>query len=273
MSKVFDGVLLVSDIDGTLISRDYKVHPKNLEAIEVFKRQGGLFTVATGRSYEAARPYALAAGVNCPAIVYNGGGLYDFDKQQTVWQSFLPKEANAALLKATAAFPEAGAEIHAQGVVYLLQSSPEAQKHIDDEGLTVIPCTPDSLPESGWNKILFAANPEILKRLKAFSDENSVPGAYYIFTSRIYFELIPAGADKGMALVKLAELCGSCREKICAVGDYYNDIPLIREAAISAYAANAPEDLKAVAQYVAADCDEGTVADFIAHIKTILGGK
>ena len=45
---IFDGILLCSDVDGTLVYEN-EVPKANAEAIEYFKSEGGLFTLSTGR--------------------------------------------------------------------------------------------------------------------------------------------------------------------------------------------------------------------------------
>ena len=45
----FDGILICTDLDGTLINSSEKVSKENLDAIEYFKANGGLFTFVTGR--------------------------------------------------------------------------------------------------------------------------------------------------------------------------------------------------------------------------------
>ena len=45
----FDGVLICSDIDGTLTDSCGKISTENCRAIEYFQSEGGMFTVSTGR--------------------------------------------------------------------------------------------------------------------------------------------------------------------------------------------------------------------------------
>ncbi|MBQ3226919.1 MAG: HAD hydrolase family protein, partial [Clostridia bacterium] len=45
----FDGVLICTDLDGTLLKKDKTISEENLKAIEYFKREGGFFTIVTGR--------------------------------------------------------------------------------------------------------------------------------------------------------------------------------------------------------------------------------
>ena len=46
----FNGVLLVSDFDDTLYGEDMRITRENVEALTYFTREGGTFTVATGRA-------------------------------------------------------------------------------------------------------------------------------------------------------------------------------------------------------------------------------
>ena len=73
----FDGMLVCTDLDGTLYRDDKSISSKNKEAIEYFKSEGGLFTFITGRlpyysvdAYNAIQP-------NAPFGCINGGGIYD----------------------------------------------------------------------------------------------------------------------------------------------------------------------------------------------------
>ena len=47
--KKFNGILMCTDLDGTLLRNDKTISRENKEAIEYFKSEGGLFTFITGR--------------------------------------------------------------------------------------------------------------------------------------------------------------------------------------------------------------------------------
>ena len=54
----FGDILLVSDFDDTLYGENMQVAPANLTALEYFTREGGIFTVATGRAHPTFAPHA-----------------------------------------------------------------------------------------------------------------------------------------------------------------------------------------------------------------------
>ena len=75
--KKFEGILICTDLDGTLLNSRHTVSRENREAIEYFKAEGGLFTFITGRM-----PYYAVDAYNAvePNVAFgcvNGGGLYD----------------------------------------------------------------------------------------------------------------------------------------------------------------------------------------------------
>ena len=66
----FENIIIVSDIDGTFLGKGGRLVPENLEAIEYFKKEGGSFTVATGREHFLVPPSIpeIASIINIPMI-------------------------------------------------------------------------------------------------------------------------------------------------------------------------------------------------------------
>ena len=76
---IFDGYLLVSDMDGTLINPDtLTIDEGNLAAIKYFMAEGGLFSFASGRTDGELLRFDELAGSNTYSICFNGACLYDF---------------------------------------------------------------------------------------------------------------------------------------------------------------------------------------------------
>ena len=81
MEKEFTGLMLVCDMDGTLLNSKLEVSDENVRAIEYFVDNGGVFTIATGRMELGVRKYLRILPVNAPVILYNGALIYDFEKE------------------------------------------------------------------------------------------------------------------------------------------------------------------------------------------------
>ena len=80
----FNGVLLVSDFDDTLYGEDMRITRENVEALTYFTREGGTFTVATGRARPNFAPHASHIPINAPVILSNGSALYDFRTEEMI---------------------------------------------------------------------------------------------------------------------------------------------------------------------------------------------
>ena len=64
--------LFVTDMDGTLLNNSRKISEGNKARIRQAVADGMIFTIATGRMYCSALPYAKELGVDVPIITYNG---------------------------------------------------------------------------------------------------------------------------------------------------------------------------------------------------------
>jgi hydroxymethylpyrimidine pyrophosphatase-like HAD family hydrolase len=67
-----------------------------------------------------------------------------------------------------------------------------------------------------------------------------------------YLEILPAGVNKGAALSKVSEITGVPLSDMAAFGDSNNDVEMIEAAGLGVAVGNALDNLKAVADYVAA---------------------
>ena len=81
----FEGILLVSDIDATLFNSEHHISEENAQAIEYFKSEGGLFSVASGRMRDAVGNYLNELKINAPTILHNGAKIYDFENNVTLY--------------------------------------------------------------------------------------------------------------------------------------------------------------------------------------------
>ena len=80
MQGKFSDYLLVSDMDATLLDDNHTISEENRQAIDYFIKNGGRFTVATGRMVEAVRAYMPNLHINAPAVLHNGAKIYDYEK-------------------------------------------------------------------------------------------------------------------------------------------------------------------------------------------------
>lgn len=89
----FKGILLCTDLDGTLVSDDQSISRENIDAIEYFKSEGGAFTFVTGRMPFFAKSICNAIMPNVPFVCINGGGIYDPFKDEYVWAQIISRDS------------------------------------------------------------------------------------------------------------------------------------------------------------------------------------
>lgn len=267
---LFDGVLLVSDVDATLLDKQKNIPPQNLAAIERFKAQGGAFTIATGRTHLTCDSIAQRSGVNAPVIVYNGGGVYDRATQTFLWRRMLERDALIEPFRLLMArHPDVGVEINAGGHALMVNATAPIDPNVLRGNFPYMRADIADAPAQ-WFKIMFnAPQKSILKALEPEARELLAPflaqGCTLTYSGESYLELLPA--SKGTALEQLARLKGYARENIIAVGDYDNDVEMIRWAGLGVAVANAQENVRAAADKIVCTSDEGAIAQLIALLE------
>ena len=90
----------------------------------------------------------------------------------------------------------------------------------------------------------------------------------FVRSEKHLFEILPKCASKGKALKILCDYLGMDIKNSVAVGDYTNDVEMIREAGVGIAVANANEDAKVVADYITVSNDEDAIARVIDDIET-----
>ena len=267
MSKQICDFLVVSDMDGTLLRAGIGLPQQNIDAVEAFSRAGGHFTVATGRHRDSAHRYLDQLPLSAPAILCNGALIYDYTAKTVIRERCLPQALGAQLVRAAgAAFPAVGAEIMCRDTIYIAKNNHFAHRQTSTDRLQYVVTDVDSIP-SDWYKILFCIDPAEMGRLEAFLGAQNHLGVYFVKTAPQFLEVMADGVNKGEALHFLADYLGLRQDCTAAIGDYYNDLELLRAAHFSATLADAPQDIKVQADMVCAGCLEGGVAEFLGYLQ------
>lgn len=264
--KSMKGILLVSDVDGTLVTNKGVIPERNIAAIDRFIEKGGRFVFATGRSVMGTLKFAARVPLNAPYIVYNGGGIYDYQTKTMLWNKYLAPSSVQIIKEVKSLFPDVGIEVYSGQHVYTVNENEHTKAHVVFGGLQDYQKTVEGIPEN-LNKILLCCDSDRLKEVAAHLDKFDHHGCTYVFSGPIYFEVLPEGVSKGETVKILADMLSISHDKIMGIGDYYNDLELIKTAAIGAVPANAPDDLKRIADVVVGPCENGAVADFIEYLE------
>ena len=99
---------------------------------------------------------------------------------------------------------------------------------------------------------------------------NQHPKAEYfdfIRSERLLYEILPKGTSKGNALLKMAELLNISKERTIAIGDYNNDVSMLKKAGLSFAVSNAVAEAKEAADYITVSNNEHAIAVIIDGIE------
>ena len=266
----FDGVLLASDFDDTLYGSDFTVSPDNCRAIEYFTREGGRFTVATGRAYKTFEAHAPLVPLNAPVVLSNGSCLYDFQAGRLVYETFLPDRVRQDLAQVAQAFPELGFEAYNGQDVYLHNPNEITWNHLRKtkatDGVMERPIAQIPLP---WSKVLLEQDRPVLERVRAYMQARWDEYYELIFSNAVLLELTEKGSNKGGMVLRLAQLLGVGREHIYCVGDNENDIPMLAVSALPFAPANCAPIVRQWGPRMVSSCDESCIAEIIGILDTM----
>ncbi len=266
----FDGLLLLSDLDDTLLTTDKRVSEENARAIEYFKSEGGLFTFATGRVPTGARLMLKYVKPNAPMVCFNGAVVYDFEDGKILWSLTLGADAVKVVEYIDKMFDFVGIEVCSADKIYFSKVNEIVERHKELEHL------PDNYlayreVKDEWIKVLFMTDEDKLCLVRGAIAKSPFAKEYaFVQSSPWYYELLPKGASKGEGLLRLAQLLGIDRSKTVGVGDNENDLELIKNAGVGVAVGNAVDEVKAAADYVTVSHSEHAIA---AVIRDIENGK
>lgn len=268
---IFDGVLLASDYDGTLVPSTKQVTDGVKRAIMFFIAKGGRFTVSTGRSYLGFHSYSEQY-INAPVLLANGGMVYDYAARRIVAFDGIGEEGIAPMRRIARAFPHLAIELYPFERGYVIHPSPHAERHFTSQR---IPFTPIDDPEGAprpWAKAMLGGTREDIAGAQAFLAEHC-PELSFLPTDGEYLEVLRRGVDKGSALRGLADSLGIDRAHVYAVGDGYNDVEMLRQAARAFVPANADPYALACADFVVRSNEEDAVAHVIEILTQMYGTR
>lgn len=268
----FDGVLLVSDYDDTLYNHRLEVSPGNRAAIEGFIREGGRFTVATGRAYDTFTPQITKERIplNAPVILSNGSAIYDYEKDGFLHKSHLDARIAVHLQQLLTLLPDLSFEAyHTDGGVYVYNPNLVTYRHLERVNVPYTVCAGISQIPMPWVKLLLEQDHPMLEEAQAlFRDRWS--GLYEsIFSNHYLLEITAKGNTKGAQVARVADHLGISKENVYCIGDNQNDIPMLEQSAIPFAPSNCAREVKDWGARIVGHCDDDAVAQVISVLHEV----
>lgn len=268
------GWLLLTDMDGTLLSPDGSVSKRNQRAITEFVSQGGLFGVATGRMPSSIGRLVTGLPINCPIIVCNGAGVYDLATEQLHAVRYLDLQTVRGCIRDVMdGFPDIGIFVFEMDHTAVLTDAEWLSELEPEERAGFVHKALDEVGDDVF-KLMFTGTPGRVSELRYFMDRHPVAASVdMVLGARTCLELLSKNVSKGAALVTLREELGIMPEQVLAIGDYENDAEMLRMAGISAAPKNAHPDILKLADMVVSHHGEDAVADFLERVFRNKGEK
>ncbi len=275
MSK-FSNCLLISDIDGTLIGGSPVVSEYNAQKIDYFIENGGLFTIATGRCVDACRDILTRINISAPAAMVNGSVIYDYKTEKVIASRGMDDEIRKIVCDVVKENdPLIGAEVHSREKVIDVAITHEVDIHNLYESLSPLIMSVADALKYEWNKVLFTfeagrTREELHKKFISMGvapEQLVFSNAYLDDGVHDYLEVIPKNTDKGTGIKMLADALGIDIENVYGIGDFYNDVPMLKTVGCAGVVAGAPQEIIDLADFVSSSVEEGAVGHFIDYIE------
>ena len=263
---------LFSDLDGTLFNSAGEVSLEDREAIRLYVENGGMFAISTGRQPDNALRHLPGVSVNAPSVVLNGAAVYDFRAGEYSFVRTLEPGVRDVLRASMEEIPGLDLQVYTRRGVFYVTPEATAQPQLLSLHLPCSFVSWDLLADEPWVKCLAYAPPEhedALRQLLSAGEGDAyrcVPGTTDGGGRLTYFELTPPGTSKGSALEALRAHPTLEGRTFLAVGDYWNDLELLRAADISLAPENAIPEIRAVCRYVTTSNNDHAVAHIIREL-------
>jgi len=253
--------MIVTDLDGTLLNGSFQISPENKEALQAAAAKGVLVTLATGRMYRSARPYALELGLNAPIITYNGA-VVKSTGGDVLFASYLEAAAAKAVLQYC--FQRSWyVQLYQGGDLYYAAATAAALAYEQSAGIKGMAVgQAGMLARATAAPKLLAVAPDSLRTDAMVAElAAAFPGKIAVMkSSPLYIEVIAPGVSKAAAMLSLAAAHGIRADEIMALGDSNNDLSMLRAAGLGIAMGNAAESVKQIADAVTTDCEADGVA-------------
>ncbi len=242
------------DVDGTLIRSDHTVSEATRGTIKKLIEKNILVVLVSARPLHGITAISNHLGLSdLPIASLNGG--YIVLQNEVIFESFINLNITAALHE----------QLMKHNVTLLYYQQGECFGETMDElvekeqKITEVPVIIQPFDKTfqqwqqqqiGPNKILIMSAPESILQIQK-SLQAQYGNELNICSSKpIYLEIMNSAASKANAVKFMLNKYQLKREEVIAIGDNYNDKEMIEFGGIGVAMGNAPDEIKAIADFV-----------------------
>lgn len=255
--------LIALDLDGTLLTSERKLCQGAREAVQAALAQGVQVCLASGRALTTMNPFADQLGLQGPIVSCNGAYVLGLEGEE-ISHTQLPRTTVEAVLD-YAACTGSHTNLYSGGDVYFSQDGAWADLYRSRTGVRerqIVGLT--EMADIPATKILFIDHREgILRHHEATSKLLGSEQAAITLSEAEYIEFLPPGVNKAVGVQAVASALSLHRSEVAALGDYLNDLEMVRWAGLGGAVANAAGPVREQADLVVPSNDEGGAAEFV----------
>jgi hypothetical protein len=252
------------DLDGTLVGTNLTISQRVQDSIACARAAGTQITIVTGRMFAATKPFAQTLGITGPLVCYQGAAIFEASTGAVLRETPVSQDVTRQVL-AWAEEHHVHAQCYADDNLYVQQINRFSKRYTDLAKVEpiVVPALSAAFADRPTIKIVLVDDPgpseAHLAALKPLLGDRA-----YLTRSHVDFvEVLSPNVNKGEALAFVAERYGATLAETMAVGDSWNDVPLIAAAGIGIAMGSGPQELFAKADHVVGDVAHDGVAEAI----------
>jgi Cof subfamily protein (haloacid dehalogenase superfamily) len=260
--------LVVSDIDGTLITSNHEVTEATRQAAARLYERGIQLSLASSRPPRSIRPLAEALGLRSPFAAFNGALVVTADG--SVMASSIIDPDVTTTIKAIADDLGIGVWLYDETEWYVRERNAFVDREEHTSGFS--PNMEDYEKRLGekLNKLTVVGKPELVAIAEQRVFEQLPDKVSASRSKPRFLDVTSYGIHKGTVIVRLAELLGVSTESVAVIGDGPNDVEMFRQAGTSIAMGQGVDEVRAVARYVTTSNDDEGWANGIEQY--VLGG-
>ncbi len=259
--------LVVSDVDGTLLTKDKTLTEGAKRAVRRLRDAGIGFTITSSRPTVGLRFLIEPLAITLPVGAFNGSAIVD-PQLNPIEQHLIPPAAAQSALDLLTEF---GVDIWLFTNELWLTRDGEGE-YVPNEK-RAIRADPEIV--RGFAPYLPAAckivgsssDAALLQRCEIAMQQALGATATAVRSQSYYLDVTPPGCDKGTFVQAMARRLGISTDAIATIGDMENDLAMFRKGGMSIAMGNATDNVKRQATHVTtSNADEG----FAGAIEMIL---
>ena len=257
--------LLISDVDGTLVTDDKRLTPASIDAARALEAAGIPLVVISARPPEGLATVTGPLGISTPRAGFNGGSVLDA-AGRTLRSLFAPRQAvetAAALFRAR----RIDLWVFAEGK-WLVDRLDAAFVGLETRTLGYGPTLVDDLTPyfDRAGKVVGTTDDfDLLRACEGELAEALGSSATAHLSQRYYLDVTHKEADKAHGAPALAALMGVPMAETACIGDMTNDIGMLRAAGLAIAMGNGPEAVKQAAHVVTESNEQDGFAAAVAR--------